>query len=511
MKKQNRKEKGITLIALVVTIVVLLILAGVSIAMLTGEDGIIKQAQKAKEETEIAEERDKVNLAELGARTKNSSGNIQKEDLIEELNDLIGEDNYTLTGDGPYTVTFKESGRSYVVNPENLEEIEAGKRYEKKQKVTVRDDVVTIPGGATVSGIPEESKSVDDGIVIYIIPEGEEANWQDKEKMQMTYDQFVWVPVKTAYVTEEEVNKDKTSETEADKYANLQAYITEKNKTENNVYPMAIQLADGNYKGILYKFTETTEETTKVTIEPRDYTTTSSNREPAYLTDSTYGDANSSYNNVGITEELLQTEFNTMLGKVAENKGFWVGRYETSNMSGKHEQDATQQIKVVKGATEGVSNTENKNDGTGITWYRMYTQQKSYSKLAKISMTSSMIWGSQWDQIMIWMKDVENESQSSYYIVNSVGMGNYGNISEVNDGYPDTNKLAPTGCFEVKHIYDLAGNVYDWTLEAYDTNFRVYRGGDYDNTNSNDTRADYRYSRYPYYASAINGSRPSLY
>ena len=49
-----RKQKGITLIALVITIIVLLILAGVSIAMLTGENGILTQAKKAKEETEEA-------------------------------------------------------------------------------------------------------------------------------------------------------------------------------------------------------------------------------------------------------------------------------------------------------------------------------------------------------------------------------------------------------------------------------------------------------------------------
>ena len=49
-----KKEKGITLIALVITIIVLLILASVSIAMLTGDNGILTQAKKAKEETEKA-------------------------------------------------------------------------------------------------------------------------------------------------------------------------------------------------------------------------------------------------------------------------------------------------------------------------------------------------------------------------------------------------------------------------------------------------------------------------
>ena len=74
-----KSNKGITLIALVVTIVVLLILAGVSISMLTGENGIIKQAQDAKLQTEIGEVtasdvQDQFNYNETKA---NASGNIK--------------------------------------------------------------------------------------------------------------------------------------------------------------------------------------------------------------------------------------------------------------------------------------------------------------------------------------------------------------------------------------------------------------------------------------------------
>ena len=54
-EKLTKKQRGITLIALVITIIVLLILAGVSIAMLTGENGILTQAQRAKNETETAQ------------------------------------------------------------------------------------------------------------------------------------------------------------------------------------------------------------------------------------------------------------------------------------------------------------------------------------------------------------------------------------------------------------------------------------------------------------------------
>ena len=57
-----RKEKGITLIALVITIIVLLILAGVTIAMLTGDNGILTKTNQAKINTEKGEVADKINL-----------------------------------------------------------------------------------------------------------------------------------------------------------------------------------------------------------------------------------------------------------------------------------------------------------------------------------------------------------------------------------------------------------------------------------------------------------------
>ena len=56
LRKTLRRNKGITLIALVVTIIVLLILAGISIAMLTGQNGILKRAAEAKEKTRVAQE-----------------------------------------------------------------------------------------------------------------------------------------------------------------------------------------------------------------------------------------------------------------------------------------------------------------------------------------------------------------------------------------------------------------------------------------------------------------------
>ena len=83
-KEIKQKQAGITLIALVITIIVLLILAGVSIAMLTGNNGILTQAKNAKQETLEAAQKEKEDLLELEMITSNSKVNIPnlKEGMI---------------------------------------------------------------------------------------------------------------------------------------------------------------------------------------------------------------------------------------------------------------------------------------------------------------------------------------------------------------------------------------------------------------------------------------------
>ena len=106
MGKLIKKREGITLIALVITIVVLLILAGVSIAMLTGDNGILTQSQNAKKETEEAERNEKLDLlkqedlinetlngVEVEQVTDEKPGELEKEDentlVINSIEDLI--------------------------------------------------------------------------------------------------------------------------------------------------------------------------------------------------------------------------------------------------------------------------------------------------------------------------------------------------------------------------------------------------------------------------------------
>ena len=91
-----KREKGITLIALVVTIIVLIILASISIGTLTGKNGIIGQSKDAKEQTEIAEEKEVVSLAATKAAGVDRYGNVTKDNLEKELDELAGEGKTTV-------------------------------------------------------------------------------------------------------------------------------------------------------------------------------------------------------------------------------------------------------------------------------------------------------------------------------------------------------------------------------------------------------------------------------
>ena len=88
MRFKTKEAKGITLIALVITIIVLLILAGVTIATLTGDNGILNQAGKAKDKTTEAESIERVQVEVAGSY--GIDGTIDKEQLNKNLKNING-------------------------------------------------------------------------------------------------------------------------------------------------------------------------------------------------------------------------------------------------------------------------------------------------------------------------------------------------------------------------------------------------------------------------------------
>jgi len=121
MKVKSKNNHGITLIALVVTIIVLLILAGISISMLTGQNGILKRVAQAKEEDIIAKEQEYIKMAYMSAMTKNLENKVTDKQLQQELDELISEQTVVTTNDdGTLNVFYKKTKHSYKVDNGNI-------------------------------------------------------------------------------------------------------------------------------------------------------------------------------------------------------------------------------------------------------------------------------------------------------------------------------------------------------------------------------------------------------
>ena len=119
VKKQKLQEQGITLIALAITIIILLILAGVSIRMLTGKTGILLQSKKAADETITSSEKEGIYLCIVSAEMKDTNyKELTAENLQDEIDKYFGKDSalVQMQKEDCFIVTFNESKRSYNIN-----------------------------------------------------------------------------------------------------------------------------------------------------------------------------------------------------------------------------------------------------------------------------------------------------------------------------------------------------------------------------------------------------------
>ena len=113
--KKKKSNKGITLIALVVTIIVLIILAVISVNLVFNDGGIISQAERAKEEAKISEEKEQVGMKYISAKVNKISSNesVKSVDLQKEFeNDKI---DVTIEGSDIISVKFNSTGNMYRI------------------------------------------------------------------------------------------------------------------------------------------------------------------------------------------------------------------------------------------------------------------------------------------------------------------------------------------------------------------------------------------------------------
>ena len=396
-----RKENGITLVALIITIVVMLILVAVSINILVNSN-LIGHAEKTGD-------------AYAGA--------IKNEEKL---------------GNDGITINDKEyaSIDDYIESRKPLPE-GAGKKFTETKEYTDGTKTAVIPGGFTVSGIRKETR-IDEGLVIYLIPDDEIENvkWDGTEKTK--YDQFVWIPVTN--VNKMFMCQSKTADTECNiELVNGTPTCT----NHSNSKDMA---------GRLYATSIGESFNSKLTTQT--YNANSGLREPAIITGNSTGtgtkyDGSNTDNNIELTLATLQEEYNNAVKKVIESKGFWIGRYETSGMNSSND-DIAVNIVAGKGTSDGMY---------WINWYRMYKQQQNYANkkdLDTSTIQSTMIFGAAYDQTMIFANCATETTPTKDYPTAVIT----GNVE--------------TDCY--KNIYDLCGNLSEWTTEANGTDLRIGRG-----------------------------------
>ena len=405
-QKTNFNEKGITIIALIITIILLLILVGVSINLAIKGD-LFGSAEKAVS----------------GTNDKTAQEQTRVDELMGELD----------------KVEKQQKEQEEAEKQKNL----LGKRVTENTKYVSNGKTAWIPKGFTVSGIKSE-QSIDNGLVIYDIPEGTTPDWSNPDSVKTKYNQFVWIPVEV-----------KSSDTE-DSIASF------------------------------YRSEWTTNASTggeRTTGLSTDYT------EP----DST----NDTVDKTGIADQI--TELTKSIYKYG---GFYIGRYEAGSTTARTSSSSqtaefvVQQDKYPYNDVIWGKSTSDVSEGAVYLCNNLYTPTNT-----NYGATSMLCTGASWDSMLDFIKDEEhnvvpsstdwgNYSNSETYTINrgkyavfNTSTDKLEKFQDVGNEYSkekDKSILLTTGASErnsAKNIYDVAGNVLEWTTESRSSSdARVDRG-----------------------------------
>ena len=378
-----KNKKGITLVALVITIVVLLILAGVSINLVLGNNGIIAKAKDAETKSAEASQND-----------------------LKGMNGLVSEMEGTLNGN-------------------------SGKTELETEPYLPSDDFHY-----------DTSTSVDTGLVI----------------KDASGNEYVWVVVPKSLYNNTVYNSNNAKKpSSSTDYANIEYCLQQYTATYR---------IDG-------------------------------------WSDTHEGDTA----NVGWLTSDEYTELkNSMLKSVYENGGFYVGRYEAGIGTNRTSIEAQVNGKYPVPTTAPVT----KADAYPYTYVTRTQAQNLASNVNSGTKTSSLMFGVQWDLVLAFMHNKGNIADSTL-TSNSTTIGNYNDnlwtIKNANAKYSTNNGSTFTACpnpfkkesnsgivlttgadssFSVQNIYDIAGNVLEWTLEntSNASDSCAGRGGYFYNTGS---------------------------
>ena len=480
----NGYSKGISLITLVVTIVVVLILSGVSVSVMTGENGILKQAGEADINLKKLQIRKEIILAYDSIQNDRYKKGWELDELAEELqNKLKNEDSLAVVEvkEKDLEVVYKEYKTNITDNGAVGELVKAelisfGIKGTSTKIVPVPENFVYVGG------------SIDEG---YVISDNAADKGKGEDSADLVGNQFVWVPVEKDQKirlnirSQESIENIIITDPHGDEILNVSNVGTNYNNEEieptiNGFYNLEVTTASGTEERMIdvYSLYARRMWDLDKCISEENAQLNGYNNALEYINEkySKYGNFNTIEQAIKVLKGVLkyqnlkyvETEEMDHMEKVNQNGGFFIARYEATYENEK----AASKKAIVASRRYDTLELEN-----GMIW-SFINQEEALGKAKEYNaeLSSTLPTGTAWDKIMCWL--IETEAKNIDEIaVNSASWGNY-----ANDTFSNTNFLVKSGEFEetkANNIYDLGGNVLEWTTERSSSTNRITRGGRY--------------------------------
>ena len=449
IKNKIKQKNGITLIALVITIIVLLILAGVSIAMLTGQNGILTQAQNAKTTNADKNAEEKIKLAVMAARAQ-SEGALDADKLVTEITNNYG-GTATKTGTG-FPVNATVDGKSFTIDGDgNVTATGSGNEPTERKLLSeitgnetantpAKDNLgnpITIPAGFEVDN---PNDNVEDGIVV-----------RDKTHTNTAGSEFVWIPV-----------GDVKTRDKGTINIELKRYVFNSDGTVN-------------------------EELTKT--EPGDQV-----QRTGYSDYFTEGLENSQTNNTHAKDIAIFRK------KAESSHGYYIGRYEARTAN--ERSSSTTDDKLTQITTKPSDYV-----------YNYVTQRQaaalSRGMYEGTPFESDLINSYAWDTATLFLQTFDNrtnkDSLKKYSMQTSLNTNSDGLASKGTNNLTEASKKD-----KICNVYDMASNCCEWSTETYGVSSGpcTERGGHYGYSVYYTSSRGYVFTTYSSYSYSF---RPLLY